>query len=1415
MASRHIRAFISSRMQELGAEREAIKTSLGEMQIDTFVFEKDAGARPQSIQLTYLQEVDDADLYVGVFWKGYGAGTIEEFEEATLLGMDCFLYEKREDIEGSRDSELQAFLDQVGEPESGLTIGRFSTPDELSVQIKKDVERWRAENHGARQAPDTPIYYGVPARPLPEFVGRGPEILRIVRCLRSGEDVAVEGLSGAGKTTLAVALAHHPGIRRRFKHGVLWASNGPNADVSSALGSWAAALQEAGFLSKDISQLPTLPQRSQALRDAIGERRLLLVIDDVWEIDAARSLRCGGIHCAHLLTTRSKIIAREFSGPERAETLTPLGDEDAFELMQHLAPETCRSAPTAVRNLLRAVGGLPLAVRLMAGHLAASTGAFPGMFPELTEEALTELSDSRQRLQLAEQRLGMLSGKKVSLQDTIALSLEGLPESATGAFYKLGAFAPKPERFSREAAEAVTEGGGRNLALLASRNLLEIDEQSLRISLHPIVVDVARTQCDEAAVTRHRMYYLSLVNGNITDWRRIEDAYGQIRWAWRHAPDDGVLFRFVGLLGAFQTQRGLFSEQLVWGERALAAAERGSLQPAGLAQLFKAQALTIIGQAYKGIGYLEKALHCYGEALTIWQAVQDQGDARVVEQIRWKQIESLTEIGLLLADRGQPDLGLQNLHKALTLAEAGNDPGNQASSLLTIGQVLQQQMRYAEAVEYTLRALQLFRKVGDRYSEAHALEVLSRIYRRQEQLAPALEHIRQALSILDENKHRDEQIEARVGLARLGLAIVYREQGRLEDALATAQEALRISTETGDHDLRVSSLNILGNIHCKLKQPEQAAGFFRQRLSLEKQQGNRFAIAAALAQIGWFHRELGEFDKALETYRQVIAICDELKPEGQSAKADALSWMGLIHSELGQVALELECLHKQLEIWQDLNNPGKQAKTLQSIGRVHLELAQWQQGLDSYQQALAIYRELDDAGGKANALVSIASSYERSAQRLPKRDPQRQTLLRQAIAAYEEAITNAPSEPLNYSRLARAWELLEEAGSMLENLRHAASAQQHAVQLAPQNMDFSQKLHILEQKQKHVRRFGERVLRKTPVVKRILIQVSRNREDPEDSLFEKELRDEAAVLRRICSGQMGVQLPEVRFQWSLPNVPLGSFLILIDEVPTLSGTLPLDCRLYPGPLEDLQGISGEQTVNPQNLKPAVWVSRRNWAELESAGKTLWRSAQYILRTLDSAIRRQLSDFTGHQETMDLLVASLPETAERMCKRPVELSTLVMILRNLLDESVPIVAFKKIVETFELARKAGAARLAVLQAIRCIPEVRVDLPGNDSRSTFYRLGALFEEMVFNNIRTVNGISYLYLEPAVTQEMLRLLREKIQSNPHPYAAVVVDNPAVRRFVRKLIELEYPYLPALARQELLAGLDANIVDVIELEI
>jgi tetratricopeptide (TPR) repeat protein len=643
-------------MEELAAERDAVQAALDRLHVKAWVFEKDAGARPSTIQETYLGEIEAADLYIGIFWKGYGAYTIDEYEHAQTLGMDCLIYEKQSTPEDPRDPALQKFLDRIGGVTEGLTVKRFRTPESLAAFVAEDVAAWQARivrERGERSG--SAIYSGIPPMPA-HIVGREAIITQLAAQLQAGEDLAIEGLPGVGKTSLAVLLTRHPGVRRRFRDGILWASLGPNAEVTSALVRWADALGKANEGGSDV-------ERAQMVRDAIGNRRVLLVIDDVWDAEAARTLRCGGPNCAHLVTTRDKAIARGFAGAPQARNLPTLNSDWSGELLRILAPEAWDANPEAARALLESAAGLPLAIRVIGGYLAAPERAlFPDLFPDLSEEAFVQLDDPQKRLELAEQRLGGRSSEPSTLRDTVLLSLEGLPGEVKQAFYALGAFEPMPARFSREAAEAVTAAGARTLAVLAARNLLEIEEQGRQLTLHRTISDVAYSGLDPAAHDRHGEYYFGLVASGRNRYNKwlIMDHFAQISRAWRNASEDERLLERLTVMRPFFNLRDAWSDYLTWTERALDVAVH-----LGLAG-WHGTLLADRGFARFNLEDWPGALAQSRDALQLLEASGDRrGSGRV-----------LCNIGMCQHALGDSKTALETIHRAVAmLKECGDVPG--------------------------------------------------------------------------------------------------------------------------------------------------------------------------------------------------------------------------------------------------------------------------------------------------------------------------------------------------------------------------------------------------------------------------------------------------------------------------------------------------------------------------------------------------------------------------------------------------------------------------------------------------------------------------------------------------------------------------------------------------------------------
>ncbi|MBV7333608.1 hypothetical protein KFU94_36315 [Chloroflexi bacterium TSY] len=316
---------------------------------------------------------------------------------------------------------------------------------------------------------------------------------------------ALRGLPGVGKTTLAVELAHDPDVQEILVDGVLWVGLGRQPDVMAQLGRWATAV---GISLHGIAELNTVEERANAIHDAIGRRRLLLVVDDAWCSEEAAAFKVGGPNCAYLITTRLPEVAIQFAG-NNYTVVGELNEANSLALLTQLAPKIVKQEPDDALKLVQEVGGLPLGIILIGNYLCLKASC---RHPRRIKDALKQLHNTEYRLRSISQpkspleHPGLSFGTKISLEAVIAVSDEALDQPSQYTLRALSVFPPKPNTFSEEAALAVTGQTKDILDRLTDAGLLEYSGNG-RYTLHQTIADYARLKLTDEAVYQRMVNY--------------------------------------------------------------------------------------------------------------------------------------------------------------------------------------------------------------------------------------------------------------------------------------------------------------------------------------------------------------------------------------------------------------------------------------------------------------------------------------------------------------------------------------------------------------------------------------------------------------------------------------------------------------------------------------------------------------------------------------------------------------------------------------------------------------------------------------------------------------------------------------------------------------------------------------------
>ena len=289
--------------------------------------------------------------------------------------------------------------------------------------------------------------------------------------------VGVQGMGGIGKSVLAAAVAQEGEVKTAFPDGVFWVAVGQQPDLRRLQIELAMAAGEARPIIESVHQ------GKLQLSRLLAERRVLMVLDDLWNLDDAAAFNVLGPRGRLLVTTRHSDLLVGLGAEEfRVELLAP---DAALALLAKWAGEEVDRLPVQATKVARRCGYLPLALAMI--------GAMVRLRPTAWSDALERLDHA----DLGKIRRNFHDYPYPDLLRALAVSVETLPPEERERYLELAVFPeetliPEATLETLWASSGLSAPDARDLAAkLVARSLAQPAGESL-LRVHDLQADYLR-----------------------------------------------------------------------------------------------------------------------------------------------------------------------------------------------------------------------------------------------------------------------------------------------------------------------------------------------------------------------------------------------------------------------------------------------------------------------------------------------------------------------------------------------------------------------------------------------------------------------------------------------------------------------------------------------------------------------------------------------------------------------------------------------------------------------------------------------------------------------------------------------------------------------------------------------------------
>ena len=655
-----------------------------------------------------------------------------------------------------------------------------------------------------------PQHHNLPTQPTP-FVGRVAALAEISNWLTT-EDmrlITVLGPGGMGKTRFALRAAES--LLDHFPDGTYFAELASIEDAAQV----PATIAEAVGLEISSGGDPM-----ERLREFLGPKSLLLVIDNFEHLleSAPRvsELLEAAPNLTVMTTSRERLnLAGEqhfrLRGMQHASEGAGSLEDEAVSLFlqgtQRVRPgfEIQNGDLVAIQAICRQVEGMPLAIEMAAAWVKMLSPA------EIRAEiaASTDILESERRDTPERHR---------SIRAVIEHSWEMLNSAEQGIFSELSVFRGG---FNREAAQAVTGAGLRQLMSLMDKSLIRRDRGG-RYQIHELLrqfgneqlhTDRDHWQATRDAHSRHFLVYLDSIQETL-NFQPVHEAFlemDNIRRAWRWGVESGFYDELIAVdmaMGWLFEYQGLAHDHrplLLWTLEALKERPRERKRTILEALITARTGWTRPSEA--GVPAMNRAL----------ELLEPLREERHIASVKSNFAISFGD------ETSQFERSNAYLQEIIPYFRKHGPEWRVSFCLDVWGQNNKSQGHTETGRTYVLEALAIDRAIQNPRGIAWSLATLAMSYFHEGDFEQSIELYAESLQ-----RFRDMGYQRLVRVITRMFGEVYLAQRDYGQAQPLLEEALQLALKAGDHTWATFSARSLGNCSLGMGDMEATLRYFRQ-----------------------------------------------------------------------------------------------------------------------------------------------------------------------------------------------------------------------------------------------------------------------------------------------------------------------------------------------------------------------------------------------------------------------------------------------------------------------------------------------------------------------------------------------------------------------------------------------------------